>query len=155
MFYGFPQLNLENWNLSMVEPRHYAMFVNGYILTGTIVPSHWQGGNFWADYVPGSSLPYDEYGYIASGGDYFPYPIVAYSVVFVLSGHGSGTEWSVTVNGVNETTWGSVLVFYETPGSYSFTATVVFGHGSIVPSSGTVEVVDQNVVVLLHLHHHH
>ena len=153
MFYGYGQLNLENWNLSMVEPRHYAMVVNGYTLTGTIVPSHWQGGNYWADYVPGSGLPYDEYGYIWSGGDYFPYPITAYSVTFTLSGHHFGTEWSVTVNGVTETTWGSQLVFYETPGSYSFTASVVQGRGSIVPSSGTVDVVDQNVVVHLHLHH--
>ena len=152
MFYGYPQLNLENWNLSMVEPRHYVSVVNGYWLTGTIVPSQWQGGNYWADYVPGSALPYDEYGFIQSGGDYFPYPIVAYSVVFILSGFGHANVWSVTLNGVTQTTYGTSLVFYETPGSYTYTVTLVHGVGSITPSSGTVEVVNHNVIVRLHHH---
>jgi thermopsin len=150
IFFGFPQLNLESWNLPMVEPSHFGQLFNGYWLSGTIVPSQWQGGNYWADYFPGvTTLPYDEYGYIQSGGDSFPYPIVAYSVIFIL-GHGFGTVWSVSMNGVTETTFLPVLVFYETPGSYSYTATLVYGYGSITPSSGTVTVVDHTVVVSLH-----
>jgi len=150
MFFGFPQLNLESWNLPMVEPRHYGQMFNGYWLTGTIVPSRWQGGNYWADYFPGfTPLPYDEYGYIQSGGDSFPYPIVAYAVIFTVS-HWSGSVWSVNMNGVTQTTFLPVLVFYETPGSYSYTVTLVYGHGSITPSSGTVTVVDHTVAVSLH-----
>ena len=58
IFFGFPQLNLESWNLPMVEPRHFGTEFNGYWLSGTIVPSRWQGGNYWADYVAGTtSLP--------------------------------------------------------------------------------------------------
>jgi len=153
IFFGFSQLNLESWNLPMVEPSSYVTEVNGYWLSGTIVPSHWQGGNYWADYVPGvTSLPYDEYGYIQSGGDYFPLPIVAYAVVFALSGVGHGTVWSVTLNGVTETTSQPILVFFETPGTYAYTATLVHGYGAIFPASGTVTVVHSNVEVVLHHH---
>jgi thermopsin len=149
-FYGSPQLNQESWNLPMVEPHSYSVSFNGYTLRGTIVRSAWQGGNYWADYVPGSALPYDEYGFIATGGDYFPYPITAFSVTFTLSERGSVT-WSVTVNGVTETTTSHTLVFYETPGTYSFTDAVVAGAGSILPSSGTFTVVNHNLGVGLTL----
>jgi thermopsin len=157
MFTGAPQLNLESWNLPMVEPAWATTWVNGYALSGTIVRSAWQGGNFWADYVPGSPLPYDEYGFIQSGGDYFPLPITAFEVTFTLSGlghgygYGSSVEWSVTVNGVTQTTSSNLLVFYETPGAYSFSAAVVHGSGSISPSTGTVTVSHHNVNVSLSL----
>jgi thermopsin len=149
MFFGSFQVNAESWNLSMVEPASYARSVNGFTLSGTIVRSMWQGGNYWADYVPGSPLPYDEYGYIATGGDFFPYPITAYSVTFHVTVHGATPEWSVTLNGVTETTTSSSLVFYETAGAYSYTATIVRGYGAVIPSSGTVDVVNHNVVVPL------
>lgn len=151
MFFGSPQLNAENWNLSMVEPAFYQMHFNGFALTGTIVPSLWQGGNSWADYVPGSTLPYDEFGFIATGGDYFPYPITAFPVVFFLSERGPPVEWSVTVNGVTETTSASFVVFYETPGTYGFSAAVVEGRGAVAPSSGTLTVVNHGLVVVLTL----
>jgi len=150
-FYGSPQLNQESWSLPMVEPRWYGMSFNGYTLRGTIVRSAWQGGNYWADYVPGSTLPYDEFGFIAAGGDYFPYPITAFSVTFTLSERGSVT-WSVTVNGVTQTTTSHTLVFYETPGTYSFTDTVVSGGLQVIsPASGTITVVNHNIAVGLTL----
>jgi len=151
IFFGFPQLNLESWNLPMVEPRHFGTEFNGYWLSGTIVPSRWQGGNYWADYVAGTtSLPYDEYGYIQSGGDYFPLPIVAHTVVFELSGQGFATVWSVTLNGVTQTSYVPFLVFYETPGTYTYAATLVHGHGTITPASGTIEVVHSKLLIVLH-----
>ncbi len=150
MFYGTYQVNAESWNLSSVEPASYATTFNGYRLAGAIVGT-WQGGNYWADYVPGSGLPYDEYGYIQTGGDYFPLPITAYTVTFDLTEHGAAVTWSVTLNGVTETTSGHSLVFYETPGAYNYTAAVTYGRGSISPSSGTVTVVDRNVTVALSL----
>ncbi len=150
LFTGAGQLNAENWNLSMVEPSWYVNVFNGYALTGSIVGSAWQGGNFWADYVVGSPLPYDEYGYIAVGGDFFPYPLVAYAVTFSLSGHGL-VYWSVTLNGVTESTILHTLVFYEVPGTYNYTASVTLGRGAITPSTGTVTVVSNNVNVALTL----
>jgi thermopsin len=152
-YFGFGQLNVENWNLSMVEPAGFFTVFNGHLLGGTIVHSAYQGGNFWIDYIPGSPLPYDEYGFIASGGDYFPLPITAYAVVFVLvPGHGytpGPRVWSATVNGVTETSGFPVLVFYEVPGTYTYTDTLVSGAGTISPSSGTVSVVSHSVVVVL------
>jgi thermopsin len=149
MFSGGPQTNLEDWNLSMVEPRSYSTSFNGHDLTGTIVSSKWQGGNSWGDWVAGSTPPYDEYGAIATGGDSFPYPITAYSVTFHLSHLGFGTTWSVTMNGVTLSSGSSTLVFYEVPGTYSFTDQIVHGHGSINPASGTVQVVSSSVSVSL------
>jgi thermopsin len=152
MFYGFGQLNLENWNLPMVEPWFYGTVFNGFVLIGTIVPSVWQGGNSWGNYVVGSGLPYTDYGFIASGGDSFPLPITAYVVEFTLSEpHGVSVSWSVTLNGVTETTGGHYLVFYETPGSYAFTDAVVHGAGTISPSSGTVTVTTTSMIVPLKL----
>ncbi len=148
-YFGSGQTNAENWNLPMVEPRTYSAEVNGYTLSGTIVPSAWQGGNAWGDYVAGSSLPYDEYGYIATGGDAFPLPITAYSVTFTLAHAPAGTEWSVTVNGVTQATSGGSLTFYEVAGTYGYTDAVVHGHGSISPASGTVTVVNRTVSVSL------
>ena len=153
MFFGFPQLNLENWNLSMVEPAHRAHFVNGYRLSGTIIPSAFQGGNYWADYVAGSPLPYNEFGFIQSGGDYFPLPITAYAVTFMLTGpHGDGLHWAVTLNGVTQSTWGSTIVFWETPGMYAYTVNVLHGSATIMPSSGTVTVGSHAVRVSLAAH---
>ena len=150
MFFGFPQLNLESWNLPMVEPSHYGQLFNGYWLTGTIVPSQWQGGNYGrtTSRAPRRS-PMMSTATSSSGGDSFPSPIVAYAVIFTLS-HGFGTVWSVSMNGVTQTTWLPVLVFFESPGSYSYTATLVHGYRIDHPSSGTVTVVDHTVVGPLH-----
>ena len=151
MFFGSFQYNNESWNLPMVEPGGHSFWFNGHDLRGTIVPSRWQGGNYWIDYVAGlTPLPYDEYGFIAQGGDYFPLPITAHPVVFLLdtSGYG-GVQWSVTLNGVTQTTWGTTLTFYETPGTYLYSDTVVHGTGSITPSSGTVNVDGHSVHVHL------
>ncbi len=161
-FYGTFQPNTETWNLSMVEPASYSTTFNGYTLGGTIVRSAFQGGNYWADYVVGSGLPYDEYGYISSGGDYFPLPITAYSVTFVLvndatehlggpgfDGLGGPLVWSVTVNGVTQTTASAAVTFYEVPGTYTYSVTVVSSYETISPSSGTVTVTNQPVLVPL------
>jgi len=69
-------------------------------------------------------------------------------VAFLLA-HGFGTVWSVTLDGVTQASFLPFIVFFETPGSYAYTAAVVYGFGSISPSSGPVTVVDQTVVVPL------
>lgn len=152
MFFGSPQLNAENWNLTQIEPAFIVSIFNGYWLTGSIIGSAWQGGNFWADYAPGTALPYDEFGYIATGGDYLPYPLIAYAVVFAAYGPGFGGAWSVTMNGVTQTTTSYFLVFYEVPGTYTFTATGLPGGPSVTPATGTLSVVDQSLYVVLTLH---
>jgi Thermopsin len=141
LYDGSFQVNLESWNLTKIEPAGQVAWVNGYPLSGSIVGGKWQGGNYWSSYVPGSSLPYNDFGFIAEGGDYLPLPIVAYSVVF--SGHHVHGTWSVTLNGVTESTRSSTLVFYEVNGSYAYTVTPPTGR-SVSPSSGTVVVAGAN-----------
>jgi thermopsin len=137
MFNGAKQANAESWNLTAVEPAKYRTTFDGFTLTGAIVGA-WQGGNFWIDYVVGTGLPYDEYGYIVTGGDSFPLPLIAYAVTFSVSGLFPGVEWSVTINGVTEKAKFPVrsIVFYEVPGAYSFTAAKVLGPGKITSPKG-------------------
>ena len=47
-----------------------------------------------------------------------------------MNGLTHGSSWSVTLNGVTQTTSSHSLVFYETPGTYNFTATLVSGKGT-------------------------
>jgi thermopsin len=150
MFNGAPQANAESWNLTAVEPAKYKTTFDGFTLTGAIVGA-WQGGNFWLDYFVGAGLPYNEYGYIATGGDWFPLPLIAYAVTFAIPGL-LAIEWSVTINGVTEKAKYPVrsIVFYEVPGTYTYTTAKVVGIGKITPASGTFSVNNANVVVILH-----
>ncbi len=146
LFYGSPQLNAENWNLPSYVPADQASIVNGYSLSGSIVGLPWVGGNYWGDYFPGTAIPYDEYGYIATGGDYLPCPPTA--IVFLAYGGPSGASYSVTIDGVTQTAaTGSFVLFYVSPGSYSYTASAP--GSSISPSSGTVDVTYVSQLVLL------
>ena len=105
--------------------------VNGYALVGSIVNTAWQGGNYWWDFLnflPGVTLPYDEYGYIATGGDYFAYAPMA--IVFDIVGAAPGATWNITVEGLSLTSTGTgTLAFFYVllPGSISYTATVSAG----------------------------
>lgn len=148
MFFGIPQLNAENWNLPQIELASQVAQFNGYSLTGSIVGVPWQGGNYWSDYLPGGMVPYDEYGFIATGGDAFPYPPLA--LVFGAYGPGFGESWSVTIDGTTQTTTGSFLVFYVTPGAYTYSASAT-GGGFVSPSSGTLSVTNHSLYVALAL----
>jgi hypothetical protein len=97
-------------------------------------------GNYWADWhtydASGTLAPYP----LANG--YFDhYPIGApegtVAVYFEESGLPSGVSWSVTVNGVQQTTASDVLDFAVLPGTYSFTVGSVAGY-SETPTTGTV-----------------
>ena len=148
MFYGVPQVNAENWNLPTTEPASTVTMVNGVPLSGSIVDAGWQGGNFWGDVLL-TPIPYDEYGLIATGGDYYPYPPLA--IVFTVVGLTSGTTWSVTLASLSTTmtatTSSTVIIFFVVPSSYSYTATV--SSGTISPSSGTVNVTNHSLLEIM------
>ena len=149
LFDGLPQVNAENWNLSQIEPAGQAMQVDGHWLSGSIVGGLWQGGNYWSNYAPGGGLPFNDYGLVATGGDYYPLPIQAYAVVFTAFNF-HHVAWSVTFNGVTESTHGWWIAFYEYNGTYNFTASV--GHGShITPASGTITINGASQFVLLRI----
>jgi len=99
-------------------------------------------GNYWSDWhtytQDGSLAPYP---LNDLAWDYYPLGGVVgtFGVWFYDEGLTSGTTWSVTFNGQQQTTSNDWLVFYDMPGTYSYTAGAVAGY-SIAPASGSVTV---------------
>ncbi len=60
---------LNRWNVS-VQPANATVTVNGYELSGSIVNSRYQGGNYWDNF--NGIIPYNNSGQIEFGGDYEP-----------------------------------------------------------------------------------
>lgn len=85
-----------DWNLSGKMPVSYVKHVNGYNLTGSIVDSGYQGGNFWDREI--TTIPYNSSGGISHGGDYLPLIEITYGVAFNSLGLPSGIPWSVTLD---------------------------------------------------------
>jgi hypothetical protein len=96
-------------------------------------------GNYWADwheYVGGVLAPYS----VSNGAwDYQPLggPEGAYAVTFTESGLAAGT-WSVTIGtSTLSASAGEPIVFYEYPGTYTFTVPAPLGW-TAMPATGTV-----------------
>ncbi|MEM3846398.1 MAG: DUF5979 domain-containing protein, partial [Candidatus Parvarchaeota archaeon] len=64
---------------------------------------------------------------------------VTYTVTFTESGLPSGTSWSVTLNGYEQSSTSTTISFTETNGTYSFTVTQITDY-SASPSSGSITV---------------
>jgi len=106
----------DTWNVSL-QPASNVNYAPGFPeipLTGSIVHTPTQGGSFWWDYGtlanPLPSLPYDASGYITVGGDYHPL-VPEFTVNFTETGLPTGREWSVTLNGMTQSTTNSSLLF--------------------------------------------
>ena len=105
-------------------------------------------GNYWADwhtYGPNGFLaPYPVTGSVY---DMFPIgPAESFAVTFSESGLASGTNWSVTVNGVTQWTTGSSLVFQLADGTYTYAFGSVGGY-TLTGGSGSVTVAGQPMSV--------
>jgi thermopsin len=150
---GAPQLNHDTWNVK-VQPSTDVRVKNGFDLSGSILGLSWEGGNYWANYGtpqdPYGVLPYNDGGLIYAGGDHHPLiPFALYAVRFHETGLVKGTAWSVTLNGYTQTSTQSTMTFYEPTGAYSYSVGVVAGYKA-TPSSGAVNVVASNLVVVVH-----
>ena len=134
------------------EPLSYAQVVNGYTLTGSILGTNYQGGNFWLNYGtnanPFGEVPYEDHASVLSKariggtgsgsgdrGDYAPLIVPPLQkLTFTESGLPSGTPWDVTV--VNSSGYGFLvapsnsthLAYYLPAGTYAYAA------GSLHPS---------------------
>ncbi|HKN07158.1 MAG TPA: thermopsin family protease [Thermoplasmata archaeon] len=104
--YGYcpPVAYTDSWNVSDQPAANYAI-VNGWNLTGSIIGTSYQGGNYWSNYgttlAPFGVLPYNNTGAIAVGGDYVPLvPFSLYSVTFKETGLKTPLMWNVTEDGV-------------------------------------------------------
>ncbi len=98
-------------------------------------------GNYWADWhTYGSNGLLAPYPISGSVADFFPIgPAETFSVTFTESGLATGTAWSVTLNGVTESSTTSSLVFAIAMGSYSYFVGGVAGF-TVSPASGSIVV---------------
>ncbi len=140
IYTGYPALYVDSWNISM-EPLSYYVIFNGYNLTGSILGTGYQGGNYWFNF--NGMIPFNDLGYIYYGGDYLPLNYTSYTVTFVPIGFQNLT-WSVeiinpsTLLVLNFTTTANDT-FYLLPGTY-----VVF----ILPPAGYTTPVNELVLTV-------
>jgi thermopsin len=144
--------NIENESAAVVT---HAPGFPDIALTGSIVGTSYQGGNFWWDYGfadnPFGKLPYTADGNIRHGGDSVPL-VVAASATFQENGYtGTGT-WGVTVTrdsfeseGSTSGTALTIRVPYD--GLYNWSVTPPTEYVA-VPDGGSVAVVRNTVVPL-------
>ncbi|MFZ0699167.1 MAG: hypothetical protein WAN74_03125 [Thermoplasmata archaeon] len=74
------------------------------------------------------------------------FPHATYAVVVTESGLGAGASWSVTLNGLTQTSTQSSITFYQTNGSYAYTIGSISGY-TASPASGAVSTSASLVVV--------
>jgi len=118
------------WNVSRAPASNYSL-VNGWNLTGSIVGTSYQGGNYWSNYGTASNpygvLPFNDSGWITAGGDYVPLVLPINGTVREY-GLPLSTDWSATVvgPGTSSTTLPGVspesITFPLLPGTYNFSA---------------------------------
>ncbi|MGC9176788.1 MAG: InlB B-repeat-containing protein, partial [Thermoplasmata archaeon] len=72
------------------------------------------------------------------------FALVTYSIIFKESGLPSGTQWSVTLNGVIHNSTTNMIIFSEPNGSYSYTITTPINgstgirYVTLIPSGTTI-----------------
>ncbi|MEM4066306.1 MAG: thermopsin family protease [Candidatus Micrarchaeaceae archaeon] len=69
-----------------------------------------------------------------------------YEILFMESGLATGTSWTVTLNGTNESSSSSTMIFNATNGTYAYTIGAVSGYIQ-TPQTGDVKVSGKNVTV--------
>ena len=129
-------LHVDQWNVSR-ESAAASRTVLGVVLSGSVIGTSYQGGNFWSNYGtpsdPYGELPYVDRpagtlppgpGQIPIGGDYVPLvPFALYSVTIQETGLPSTTPWSLASSLVDLSTSTASVVLSAPNGSYPFTVT--------------------------------
>jgi thermopsin len=140
-----PTLWTDRWNVPM-QPASDGRVVNGFLLSGSILGLSYEGGNYWSNYGtqsdPFGVLPYNDGQGIDSGGDHVPLEAFAlFEVSFSETGLHSGKKWSVTLNGITESSSSSTINFWDPNGTYAYTVATVTGAAPTPsPSLGAVAV---------------
>jgi thermopsin len=139
----------DTWNVSQ-RTANANVTVLGMNLTGSILGTWYQGGNYWSNYGtpedPFGVLPYNDHGLISQGGDYVPLVLsTVYSVTFVESGLIPGAAWNVTLLGVTANSTSTQLVLYAPNGSTD--ASVGTPPGYVGPATVVVDVNGTNLTV--------
>ena len=120
------------WNVSL-QPASDNRTVLGWVLSGSILSTAEQGGNFWSNYGspadPFGRLPYNDSGLITQGGDYYPLvPSTLYPVTFVEAGLLPGVTWNVTLLGLSANASAPSILLYAPNGSYNASVLVPAGY---------------------------
>ena len=147
-----PSSYVDRWNVSLEPANATATFLRSS-LTGSIIGTWYQGGNFWSNYGtqadPFGILPYNDSGLITNGGDYVPLvPNTLFPVTFRETGLGSGTPWSVTTLGVTTSSGGASLVLWAPNGTYNYSLPSPAGYEGPDNGSFTVNNASASVSVL-------
>ena len=133
------------WNLPEKQNLSYVNPVHGFNLSGAIVEVNYQGGNYWYNFD--GSIPYNDSGNIATGGDYYPLVLPTYTVTFNAIGLPSDMTYSVTFHGKHASGNGHLGATFEAPkGTHYFTVIKPSSY-SVSPISGAVTVNDQPVTI--------
>ena len=146
--YGYcsPVTYSDTWNVSE-EPATDSSMVLGYPLTGSVIGTWYQGGNYWSNYgttqnpygVVPLAAPYNDSGWITAGGDFVPLvPFSLYSVTFREFGLPSGSLWNVTANGVLANSTTSAIVLYSPNGTFPLVVQGPSGFAPTGPDAFTV-----------------
>lgn len=142
-FANVPAAYSNMWDLGQKFNLSYVNTVQGFDLSGSIVETSYQGGNYWESFD--GIIPYSDSGNIAVGGDYYPLLPTEYSVTFNSVGLPSGTPWSVTLGKTTMSTTGTQIQFMAMNGTYAFGVTKPSIY-SASPISGTALVYGENIV---------
>ena len=139
----------DTWNVSL-RPANASATVLGQMLTGSILGTWYQGGNYWSNYGtasdPFGQLPYNDQGQITQGGDYLPLVLTTvYAVAFEENGLPAGAAWNVTLFGVTGSSSTSSIVLGAPNGTYN--VTVGAPPGYVGPSNLSVVVNGSNLSV--------
>ncbi len=142
LYPSVPYAFYNNWNLSAPVPSTTTWTINGFTFGGAVGNYPWACGNWWYDYVPGTTtLPYNEnvgVPIIAQGGDYCPAGSLG-QLVFAETGLPGGTSWTVNVNGTALTGTTTTLATVMTVGPYPYVVEPVSGYTAST-TSGTANV---------------
>ncbi|MGP8077302.1 MAG: thermopsin family protease [Thermoplasmata archaeon] len=139
------------WNVSY-EPADVVLVVLGTNLSGSIIGTTYQGGNYWSNYGtpanPLGVLPYNDGGRITFEGDY--HPLVrspAYPVAVDELGLAAGAVWGVEVSGIAYRTNLTVLTVYSPNGTYNYTVLLPNGYTASASGNFTVNGTGTEVTV--------
>jgi thermopsin len=132
----------EVWNVPR-QPANDYRYVCGVNLTGSIIDTNYQGGNYWSNYGtqtdPFGILPYNDGGQIHYGGDAVPLiPFTLYAVTAWETGLAVGSHWSFTTNGVEYNTRGPTIVFYGPNGTFAYNVTVPANYAGTINGTYTI-----------------
>jgi len=129
----------DTWNVTE-QPASHSSPVNGWDLTGSIIGTWYQGGNYWSNYGTTSNpygvLPYNDSGFISEKGDYVPLvPFTLYPVTFSEKGLPTGASWSVIEDGVMLSSSATSIGAESPNGTFSLVVSGPSGYVPIHPPS--------------------